>query len=401
MTKPQLFIGEIEGIIQSKNLTPIEDVNPLNVAMIIYFFVSFLFLCKAIVVLLKIKNIKGELIKHQQTRVFLMQESLPPFSFFNTIFISKKEFENENLDPRIFVHEKAHIKQKHSVDILIIEFLKIISWCNPILFFYKKAMVNNHEFLADDEVLNNKFDCYAYQTLLLNTLAQQQNLDWVHSLYFNNLKHRIIMMTQTKSKKAGFINLMALPVFALLFLVFSEKTQAQQIQPSAKKGNPVATKHQKATEKPKKSEVAKSGKPSVEKTKELQPKSKANTDVATPKETAIAQLETFPKKEMEENVEKMPEFSEGINGFRKVMSANFDASIFTGSEKLLKTSVYFDIDETGKMGNVVAEGDNAKFNQEAERVATIASNSGKWTAAQKGGKPVKYKMKIPMTMNFQ
>src|SRR5690606_39609713 len=64
----------------------------------------------------------------------------------------RNEYENNQIDQELFVHEKAHITQKHSLDILFIEALQILFWFNPLIYLYKKAMKLNHEFLADQKV---------------------------------------------------------------------------------------------------------------------------------------------------------------------------------------------------------------------------------------------------------
>jgi beta-lactamase regulating signal transducer with metallopeptidase domain len=130
----------------------------------------------------------------------VMKENIPPFSFWNTIYLGEDYIKNNMIDPRIFLHEAGHIKQKHSLDLIFLDIMKIFTWFNPALFLYKKAILTNHEFLADEAVLNNRYNIKEYQNLILNEIVNNQNLPLTHSFNFNNTKKRFIMMTAKKSK---------------------------------------------------------------------------------------------------------------------------------------------------------------------------------------------------------
>jgi ABC-type transport system involved in Fe-S cluster assembly fused permease/ATPase subunit len=123
---------------------------------IIYVSVALFFLVKAIISVYKILNLKGQNLMYQHQKIKILEKEIAPFSFLNKIYFGKNYWIDNKIDQRIFLHEKLHVQQKHSLDILLIEILKIISWFNPVLHFYKKAMINNHEFLADENVVNNQ-----------------------------------------------------------------------------------------------------------------------------------------------------------------------------------------------------------------------------------------------------
>ena len=83
-----------------------------------------------------------------------LNESIPPFSFFNYIFIanSYQKLSADELQ-RIKDHEKVHSQQLHSLDVLFIEFISIIFWFNPLLIYLKKSIQEIHEYIVDEKIV--------------------------------------------------------------------------------------------------------------------------------------------------------------------------------------------------------------------------------------------------------
>lgn len=111
--------------------------------------------------------------RHQATlfnniRVVLVRESIMPHTFLRTIFVNRRQYERGEIKPEILQHEYTHARQLHSLDILFVELLKTVMWFNPVLYFYKKAMLLNHEFIADEAVLSAGGHIKKYQQLLFN-----------------------------------------------------------------------------------------------------------------------------------------------------------------------------------------------------------------------------------------
>lgn len=96
----------------------------------------------------------------------------------------------------------------------------------------------------------------------------------------------------------------------------------------------------------------------------------------------------------------LPQFPDGINALRSLVQNNFDASVLKDTEGILKTTIYTKIDENGRMTDISAEGSNEIFNKEAERVLKLISVDKVWTPAMQDGKPVQYRFKLPLTMQF-
>lgn len=89
-------------------------------------------------------------------------------------------------------------------------------------------MVNNHEFIADESVISKNKNIKTYQELILQEILKQQDLPLIHQFNFNNTKKRFIMMNNKNSKFAKVKNYLAVPVFAVLAIVFAEKTYAKE-----------------------------------------------------------------------------------------------------------------------------------------------------------------------------
>jgi len=98
-------------------------------------------------------------------------------------------------------------------------------------------------------------------------------------------------------------------------------------------------------------------------------------------------------------VEQTAEFPGGINAFRNKVSGNFDGSAMNGDEGTVKAEVTFVVERDGTITDVKANGKNADFNSEAVR--TIKSIKNKWTPAKINGQSVRYRFRLPLTMNFE
>ncbi len=98
-------------------------------------------------------------------------------------------------------------------------------------------------------------------------------------------------------------------------------------------------------------------------------------------------------------VEQTAEFPGGINAFRNKVSGNFDGSAMNGDEGTVKAEVTFVVERDGSITDVKAKGKNEDFNSEAVR--TIKSIKNKWTPAKINGQSVRYRFRLPLTMNFE
>lgn len=391
--KKELIFDEIQTQQLIQTTTQATDFNWMNLIVSICILISIGLIIRIIISIRKIINLKGEEINYQNQKVKLVEKNLPPFSFWNKIYLNKSYFENQQIDNRIFQHEKTHIVQKHSLDILFLEILKVISWFNPALYFYKKAMTDNHEFLADESIILQKNNVKDYQTLILSEILQIQNLKLTHQFNYNNTKKRFIMMTIKKSKFENTKKIIAVSAFAGLSLLFVQKVYASEVKGENQLNMPELSVESsiKSDTIPQKTE----GKNNVK----LKNSKKVKTPPA-PKEFKENELPIPPPPPPASNI-TAAQYPEGINSLRKNFSNIFDSSGFVKEKTTVRTNVYISIDENGKTTDVKADGPNPKFNAEAVRAMKQATENVTWKPATENEKPAATVFQLPITMNFQ
>jgi BlaR1 peptidase M56/Gram-negative bacterial TonB protein C-terminal len=146
-----------------------------------------------------------------------------PFSFFRWVFFNPTAIQKDDFQ-QIILHEKAHVTQKHSYDVVFLELLKIAFWWSPLIWFYKKSLINVHEYLADEAVLETTTPPQ-YGRLLL----RQMQVDVQPALannFISQLKKRIIMMSKNRSSKKAMLKYtLFIPVFITIgsFIVACSK----------------------------------------------------------------------------------------------------------------------------------------------------------------------------------
>ena len=154
--------------------------------------------------------------------VFIDDKEIQPFSFFNYIFLNRENIPPEHL-PRVLAHERVHIKQKHSMDALIMEVVTILQWFNPFVWPYKKSLKETHEYLADHAVIAQGCSAAGYQLLILEQHVGGKLVELAHNFHQSQIKRRLTMMTKIKSGRAAKLKLLCiLPLAAFLVLALAE-----------------------------------------------------------------------------------------------------------------------------------------------------------------------------------
>ncbi len=222
-----------------KNPELLEAQNGFNfgdILNIIYIAIGLLLLARFVYNLYELMfKIKTEdKIEDKNITYILDHDSEQPYSFWNYIFIPKKQI--NQLHQNLIDHEKAHCIQKHSFDIVLIEVFQILFWFNPFLYFYKKSIKLNHEFLADEYVLKRNNDLKMYQHQILDCIASQNPSLMASNFNFILTKKRLIMMTKnTSTRKAKILSFASLPFILSAFILFSQKSFAQEVEKNAQK----------------------------------------------------------------------------------------------------------------------------------------------------------------------
>ncbi|CAM3270352.1 M56 family metallopeptidase [Aequorivita lipolytica] len=154
----------------------------------------------------------------------LLNENVIPHTFFSYIFLNKKQYENHEIPAEVMLHEETHARQKHSLDIVLVEVLQIVFWFNPLFYFLKRSIKLNHEFLADRAVLNAGAETSDYQKILLAFSSNVITPTLAHSLNYSSIKKRFtVMKTHTSKRAIWFRSLLLLPLLSLLIYGFSTK----------------------------------------------------------------------------------------------------------------------------------------------------------------------------------
>ncbi|WP_299670221.1 M56 family metallopeptidase [uncultured Polaribacter sp.] len=184
---------------------------------------SVLFLVKLLQIINLIRSYK--LIQKEDYTLVLIPNQTKAFSFFNYIFLGKEIPESQKT--QIIAHELVHSKQKHSLDLLFFEFLKIVMWFNPMIFIYQKRITLVHEYISD-EIATKSTPKESYINNLLSNLFQVENIAFINQFYKQTLlKKRIMMMTKKQSKKMNQLKyLVLIPVLmSMLFYTSCSETE--------------------------------------------------------------------------------------------------------------------------------------------------------------------------------
>ncbi|MCP4443328.1 MAG: M56 family metallopeptidase [Aureispira sp.] len=155
-----------------------------------------------------------------------------PFSFGNTIFISTQIIIPLNDLEKILLHEEAHVKQKHTRDVIFLELLKIIFWFNPIIYYYDRELRNIHEYLADKAVLDNT-STKQYGKLLIKQSVLGLKIKFANHFIYSQLKNRISMMVRKRSSKYSYSKYILIYPIAIVLISSIAIQSSCNISPQA------------------------------------------------------------------------------------------------------------------------------------------------------------------------
>lgn len=170
---------------------------------------------------------QGEHVQLDDYTLILLPEVLPgstgvgSFSFFNLLVVSNNDY--EYYFDTILQHEQVHISEAHSVDILLVEVLKVLFWFNPVLWCYKFSMREVHEFLADQQ--SKSRDSYAK---FLVSYAQGASVELITNHFFNPslLKQRVKMIYKNRTSNwLLYKYVMIIPVIGFTVLMTAGRKQ--------------------------------------------------------------------------------------------------------------------------------------------------------------------------------
>ncbi len=141
------------------------------------------------------KNPKSNI---QGFRVVNLLKSDTAFSFLNYVFIGDAIAKEEA--QQIFEHEKVHVTQKHTCDLLYFELLRIVFWFNPLIYIYQNRIAELHEFIADAKAVKHANKAMYYQNLL-GQIFGTHKVSFINTFFKQSLiKKRIAMLSKKQSK---------------------------------------------------------------------------------------------------------------------------------------------------------------------------------------------------------
>lgn len=197
---------------------------------VIFLFIRFIVQLVSIIRL----RIQCKVTEIQNVRVHILNKASDPFSFFHWIFIHPESHTEEEL-AEILTHELTHARQLHSIDAVFSELMCIACWFNPFVWFMKREIRNNLEYMADNHVLQTGYDYKTYQYHLLELAHHKAAATLYNSFNVLPLKNRIKMMNKKRTKKIGRTKyLMFLPLAALLLIVSNIEAVARATKDFAK-----------------------------------------------------------------------------------------------------------------------------------------------------------------------
>jgi TonB family protein len=321
----------------------------------------------------------GDIVRHNKiTRregmnIVFVDRGYSPFSFFNLVFIRKEYYVDGKLTP-VLTHEKVHIRQFHTLDLLLAEIVTIIQWFNPFAWLLGRSIKSNHEFLADEGVLKEGFLKRDYQTLILNEAMGLQVNNLTNNFNVSLIKNRIKMMTKSRSGSWAVSKLLvSVPAILFLVLLFSAGTTGIAFAQEKK-------------EEPK----------SLGDSRGLSPQQTKEEQEKAAQEKAMKSSQASSSGEQVYNVvEKMPSFPGGDEARIDFMMKNLkypEQAKKNGVQG--KVFVTFIIETDGSLTNVkVMRGIGAGCDEEAVRVIKLMP---KWTPGIEKGKPVKVQFVLPI-----
>ncbi len=292
---------------------------------------------------------------------------LPVFSFFHLIFIRKEMFENPHAAV-IINHEKIHIRQKHSLDLLVLEILNIFQWFNPLVYLIKKAVKENHEFIADSGMSASESSGSSYLNLLFREAGGFEFSPITHNFSYSLLQKRMVMMKNPESQTRMPVKLL-LSALALTLTLFACNNPKQSTPENSPK---VAT---------------------VTKDKKIMIRSQTPAE----QKAIAAQADTG---QVFMVVEKMPEYPGGLKALMQYLATNIKYPVEAKKDKIEgRIFINFIVEKDGAVTHAkVLRGIGHGCDKEALRVV---ENMPPWTPGMQRGKPVRVSFNLPVKFTLE
>lgn len=257
-----------------------------------------------------------------------------PFSFFKNIFWKESISLHSDLGQQILKHEMVHVEQNHSWDKIFMEVICSIFWWNPLFWYIRRELSLIHEYLADHKAVEN--DTKAFAQMLLASHFAGSHLSGANPLLYSNLKKRLKMITQKKTKYSYIRRVLALPVLfaiGLSYMIHAKNKDIKALNETIAEIKSVAITPQDTLRK-KQREMAKLDKKISKKIEEINNLEKENAQKMAEFKQLNKQLKAIDDEKAKENQAKLEE-----------MIKDNDAKAYTfGDSFTIKTKILKDGD---------------------------------------------------------
>lgn len=197
-----------------------------SVAVFVYFAGIAVCILRLLVSIVRVLQLirNGERVKLDNGNVLtIVDGEQAPFSWIKYIIISRADYdENRN---EVLTHEQAHIRYRHSIDLLVCDALCCLQWFNPAIWLMRQELATVHEYEADKAVLDSGINAKQYQILLIKKAAGGKWYSIANSFNHSKLKYRITMMSRKKSSGWAVAKVLyVLPVVAFAMNAFANSS---------------------------------------------------------------------------------------------------------------------------------------------------------------------------------
>ena len=370
---------------------PVSAITWREVLLMVYLLgIVFFFLRNVWSLTRMLRLIKGSTLVRQENGITLIthQKKIAPFSWMKFVVISEKDLKENGEE--ILTHEYAHIRKRHSIDLLIADICIFFQWFNPASWLLKQELQNIHEFEADESVIAQGIDAKKYQLLLIKKAVGTRLYSMANSFNHSSLKKRITMMLKKKSNPwARLKYLYVLPLAAIAVTAFArpEISETAEEISAVKVNDLTAIVEAKA----------------VKSTEEVVQVATALKDTAKPVEVKYIPVEVTEKLQgtpVFEVVEQMPEYPGGIAASVEYIQKNMrypEAAEKNGTQG--RVTVQFIIDKEGNVTNPkVLRSVDKDLDAEAIR---LVGAMPKWKPGMQKGKAVAVKYTLPVVFKLE
>lgn len=214
----------------SKELPTVEAFHWIDYVWVVYIAIAMILVVKIIISIISLYKmlLKQQIVVKENIKFIDLNKNIAPFSFFKYIVFNSNLYNKEELNS-ILLHEEIHCKEKHTIDLLIARMFCVMFWFNPFMWLYKKAIIQNLEYIADSKAMLQIDDKKEYQRALLKVVTHQNSLSITNQFYQSLIKKRIVMLNKNQSHKRNSLKYaLVLPALIAFIVFFQIQTIAQE-----------------------------------------------------------------------------------------------------------------------------------------------------------------------------